>query len=845
MRRTVRACLLPVSLALLSIALSPALGRFDLITQFQLDVIPLKGVRKVDGSTAHQVSYRLDREANFQIPTMLNFPRGFPDEYSFMVTFRMIKSTVGKVWNVWQIVDEEGHKQAGLRLNGDLQALEYFLMGADGNLQTATFPGLSVLFNTRWHKVMIGVEREQVTLYVDCQPVDRKPIKGKGPINTEGDTLIGRLDSDPDASVVFELQWMLIHCDPNRAQRESCNELPATEEASPCWPGGSSDSMMLAVLADTVKVVWGLQISQCKGRLVYLALKVPGGLLERMAGMEEMVFQVQLVPRGQWALKGRRVRSDCQDREVCLASQDLLDFLVSPVQQVLLAQPLKEPLEHRANLAPLEMKETLGQRVLQGQEGLLDLLDLQDLQVPQGLWGLLVLPLREVGNLETQEQMVLPARLGAWETMDHQVSTASLDPQGPLELREWRGFVDVQGQRAPRGALGAQGEKGPQGEKGESGVPGTDGLDGLSGAGGAKGEPGTPGASGVRGIVGIPGLPGKQGVVGPPGEKGDTGDQGPIGPVGLPGKTGEDGDPGEDGTPGEKGATGVKGDKGAHGEKGFKGHTGLKGDMGPVGPVGPKGSMGDPGLSGDSGVKGDQGPPGVTGVKGERGEKGTRGATGAEGRPGQPGHEGLSGPMGARGLEGESGVPGPPGPRGLPGPKVTDEKLKEMCAAVVEEQLSEFRKELLKKPAALGAPGSPGAAGPPGPPGPAGAAGAAGVPGPVGPKGHHGFFGLPGLPGKKGDTGDKGDKGDRGDDGVGVKGSPGEPGVPGAPGAPGIGKDGKDGAHGETGSPGVPGASGPKGPAGPPGLCDPSTCIARMPPMYMVSGKSASFKSRK
>lgn len=135
-------------------------------------------------------------------PTRLNFPRGFPDEYSFMTTFRMIKNTVNKVWNVWQIVDEDGNKQAGLRLNGDQQSLEYFLMGADGNLQTVTFPGISVLFNTKWHKVMIGVERGQITLYVDCQPVDQKPIKGKGPINTEGDTLIGRLEADPDASVV-------------------------------------------------------------------------------------------------------------------------------------------------------------------------------------------------------------------------------------------------------------------------------------------------------------------------------------------------------------------------------------------------------------------------------------------------------------------------------------------------------------------------------------------------------------------------------------------------------------------------------------------------------------------
>lgn len=65
----------------------------------------------------------------------------------------------------------------------------------------------------------------------------------------------------------------------------------------------------------------------------------------------------------------------------------------------------------------------------------------------------------------------------------------------------------------------------------------------------------------------------------------------------------------------------------------------------------------------------------------------------------------------------------------------------------------------------------------------------------------------------------------------------------GAPGAPGIGKDGKNGEPGEAGTPGVPGAPGPKGPSGPPGLCDPSTCIGRIPPLYMVSDKkSASYR---
>lgn len=67
--------------------------------------------------------------------------------------------------------------------------------------------------------------------------------------------------------------------------------------------------------------------------------------------------------------------------------------------------------------------------------------------------------------------------------------------------------------------------------------------------------------------------------------------------------------------------------------------------------------------------------------------------------------------------------------------------------------------------------------------------------------------------------------------------------ISGAPGAPGIGMDGKNGGRGEAGSPGIPGAPGPRGPSGPPGLCDPSTCTGRLPPLYMVSGKkSAGYK---
>lgn len=66
------------------------------------------------------------------------------------------------------------------------------------------------------------------------------------------------------------------------------------------------------------------------------------------------------------------------------------------------------------------------------------------------------------------------------------------------------------------------------------------------------------------------------------------------------------------------------------------------------------------------------------------------------------------------------------------------------------EQLAEFMKEFLKRPAAIGSPGIPGPAGLPGAAGPAGATGAAGTPGLNGAKGHPGFYGLPGAPGTKG-----------------------------------------------------------------------------------------------
>lgn len=114
----------------------------------------------------------------------------------------MAKNTVNKVWNVWQIVDENANEQVGLRLNGDTQSLEFYLVSSDSSLQSTVFQGVSQIFDTDWHKILVGVERDTVSLFVDCHHVASQSIKPKGTVDVDGDTLIGRLDTNPEVSVV-------------------------------------------------------------------------------------------------------------------------------------------------------------------------------------------------------------------------------------------------------------------------------------------------------------------------------------------------------------------------------------------------------------------------------------------------------------------------------------------------------------------------------------------------------------------------------------------------------------------------------------------------------------------
>merc|ERR1711983_280316 len=148
---------------------------------------------------------------------------------------------------------------------------------------------------------------------------------------------------------------------------------------------------------------------------------------------------------------------------------------------------------------------------------------------------------------------------------------------------------------------------------------------------------------------------------------------------------------------------------------------------------------------------------------------------------------GPRGPIGPRGARGQPGNPGPMGMMGPPGETPDDNHIKEVCLALIRDELKKLTFPMPRS-------------------GPAGMRGLPGRPGAAGPEGRRGEPGLPGAPGAEGTQGIKGSPGERGEKGP-----------------AGMSIRGEPGPRGGVGNPG------PQGPVGAPGLCDPSQCYPKFP----------------
>lgn len=206
---------------------------FDFISNYGLDgVRALPGVRKVEGTNPFQKAYRIDETARLRIRTTDLFPKGLPEQFSFVSTFRMLENTRRERWNLFQIRDFTGQPQFGVLLDGKRRTVELYFVNLSGRVERLVFNRKSRrLFNNDWHKIHFSVTRDNIEMYIDCNPIASQPLPPRRQVDLNGEIRMGTID-ETGRTTPFELQWMLLDCDPSKPERENCDELPRKEEST-------------------------------------------------------------------------------------------------------------------------------------------------------------------------------------------------------------------------------------------------------------------------------------------------------------------------------------------------------------------------------------------------------------------------------------------------------------------------------------------------------------------------------------------------------------------------------------------------------------------------------------
>ncbi|XP_044773646.1 collagen alpha-1(XXI) chain isoform X1 [Neomonachus schauinslandi] len=660
------------------------------------------------------------------------FPEGLPPSYVFVSTQRF---KVKKMWDLWRILTIDGRPQIAVTLNGVDKTLLFITTSIINGSQVVTFADsqVKILFDEGWHQIRLLVAEQDVTLYIDDQQIENKPLHPVLGIFISGQTQIGKY-SGKEETVQFDVQKLRIYCDPEQNNRETACEIPgfclngpsdvgSTPAPCVCPPGKPGLQGPKGEPGQPGNPGYPGQSGQ-DGKPGYQGIAgspgVPGS-----PGIQGV--------RGLPGYKGEPGR-DGEKGDHGLPGFPGLHGMPGL----------------KGEMGPKGDKGSTGFYGKKGAKG------------EKGNAGFPGLPGR-AGE---------PGRHGKDGLMGSPGYKGEAGPPGAPGQDGSQGEPGMPGFPGNQGLMGQKGDIGPPGPLGKKGAPG---IPGLMGHDGLPGQPGTPGSKGNKGEPGLKGMPGASGLKGEPGAVGLPGEPGYLGLPGIQGKKGDKGSEGERGIQGQKGENGrqgipgqqgIQGHHGAKGERGEKGEPGVRGATGPKGESGVDGLMGPVGPQGQRGVAGPQGPPGLDGKPGrEFSEQFIRQVCtdvlraqlpvllqsgriqscdhcqsqhGSPGIPGPPGPIGPEGPRGFPGLPGRDGVPGLVGAPGRPGAR-----------------------GLKGLPGRNGAKGNqgfgyPGGQGPPGPPGPEGPPGIS----------KEGPPGDPGLPGKDGDHGKPG-----------IQGQPGPPGI--------------------------------------------------------------------
>lgn len=88
--------------------------------------------------------------------------------------------------------------QISVLLDGTKKVVEYMTKSAQGNILHYTFKSREIysLFDRQWHKLGISVQLGIISLYLDCNLIERKQTDEKFTIDLQGRTLIASRAAD-------------------------------------------------------------------------------------------------------------------------------------------------------------------------------------------------------------------------------------------------------------------------------------------------------------------------------------------------------------------------------------------------------------------------------------------------------------------------------------------------------------------------------------------------------------------------------------------------------------------------------------------------------------------------
>uniref|UniRef100_A0A8C3RRD7 Collagen alpha-1(XXI) chain n=1 Tax=Chelydra serpentina TaxID=8475 RepID=A0A8C3RRD7_CHESE len=553
--------------------------------------------KRIQIPSSNAKAYEITSNLDLSEFTRNVFPEGLPPSYVFVSTQRF---KVRKTWDLWRILSLDGRPQITVTVNGEDKTLSFTTTSLVNGTQVVTFtaPRVKTLFDEGWHQIRLLVTEAHVTLYIDDQETEMKPLHPVLGIYISGLTQIGKYPGKEE-TVQFDVQKLRIYCDPEQNNRETACEIPgfcmngpsdvgSTPAPCICPPGkqgppGPKVSRVFLFLKSTFQWCFYLLCYKVIVEFCGYYLNIISPFFLFFCFLFLIFFQGAKGEKGDPGFPGMPGRSGEPGRNG------------------------KDGLPGNPGF-----KGEQGGPGTPGEPGYPGMPGTQGVKV-SSFYGFNI-------HYNFHYAFSIKGKCVFLGNMFGEYKGETGDP----------GIRGLNGQKGESGVNGLVGPSGPRGQQGDRGHPGPPGADGKPGREFSEEFIRQVCADVLRTQLPVILRSGRlqncnhcQSQSASPGLPGPPGPIGPEGPRGFSGLPGNDGVPGLPGAPGSPGARGAKGPPGNNGEKGSQG-TGVPGVQGPPGPPGPEGppgmsKEGRPGESGQPGKDGDRGNPGIQGQPGPPG----------------------------------------------------------------------------------------------------------------------------------------------------------------------------------------------------------------------------------